>query len=515
MWLNEYETLDDARRGIGGYVDRCHHRPHSGLNYRTPDEVRRTWEDLPRDSWATLTSAHADLSPLLLGGICDHMAVTVDARERIESHLWLHESSRSDLFDRQMLRVFVHAEGCWLEDTRGDRYFDLCSSMWQASLGHGRTEIVDAYATQARKVASAGPIMFTTEAAAELAERLARVAPGDLSRCFLTSSGSEATEAAIKLARQYHRLRGEPHRFKFISRYGSYHGAGVGGTSVSGRRRRDSLYYPLMPGTVNVEPPTGTNDREAAESLRRVIEMEGPETIAAFFGEPVAITQFAIPDAEYWPLVREICDDYGILLVVDETLQGCCRTGTWWGIQHWNVVPDVMIVAKSLSGGYAPVAAMVVREEIYDVFTDDVPSPAVQSYGGHGASAAAAAKALEIYESEAMDDVAERLGAQLERRLGAYRDHEVVRDLRRLGAWVVLELRDPVTGESLAQGLSGKWSVAPELSRALLDVGCCAARMSEGLLHVAPPLVATEDDVDFVVGAVGTVLDRVAAARRG
>ena len=437
------------------------------------------------------------------------------ALAQVERHLWIHESSRADLYERGMLRVFERGEGCWLQDTSGDRYFDLCSSMWQASLGHGREEIVEAYAEQARRVASAGPIMFTTEAAAELAERLGRLAPGDVSRCFLTSSGSEATETAIKLARQYHRLRGEPHRFKFISRYGSYHGAGVGGTSVSGRRRRDALYYPLMPGTVNVTPPTGVNDREAAEELRRVIELEGPETIAAFFGEPVAIMQFAIPDADYWPLVREICDEYGILLIADETLQGCCRTGRWWGIDHWDVVPDVMIVAKALSGGYAPVAAMVVREELYEAFTDDVPSPSVQSYGGHGASAAAAAKALELYETEAMDEVAEALGAKLELRLSPFREHELVLDLRRLGAWVALELRDPETGESLAQGLRGTWSVAPLVSRALLEAGCCAARMSEGILHVAPPFVATDDDLDFVAEAVGTVLDRVAASRRG
>ena len=432
----------------------------------------------------------------------------------VRDHLWMHESSRRDLFEHELLRVFERAEGCWLEDASGGRYFDLCSSMWQATLGHGRDEIVDAYAEQARKVASAGPIMFTTEGAVELAERLARLAPGDLSRVFLTSSGSEATETAIKLARQYHRLRGEPHRFKFISRYGSYHGAGVGGTSVSGRRRRDALYYPLMPGAVHVQPPTGTNDREAAEALRRTIEMENPETIAAFFGEPVAIMQFAIPDAEYWPLVREICDEYGILLVADETLQGCCRTGTWWGMDHWNVVPDVMIVAKALSGGYAPIAAMVVREHLYEAFTDDVPSPSVQSYGGHGASAAAGAKALELYESEGMPEASERIGAALEQRLARYRDHELVLDLRRLGGWLALELRDPDTGESLAQGLRGTWSVAPLVSRELLAAGCCAARMSEGLLHVAPPLVATDDDLDFVAEAVGTVLDRVAAGRR-
>ncbi len=433
---------------------------------------------------------------------------------RVQEHLWLHESSRLDLYDHGMLRIFERGEGCWLEEGSGRRYFDLCSSMWQASLGHGRNDIVEAYSTQARKLASAGPIMFTTEAVAELAERLARVAPGDLTRCYLTSSGSEATETAIKLARQYHRLRGEPHRYKFISRYGSYHGAGVGGTSVSGRRRRDSLYYPLMPGTVNVLPPSGTNDAEAAEAIRTAIEMEGPETIAAVFGEPVAIMQFAIPGLSYWQRVREICNEYGVLLIIDETLMGCCRTGKWWGIQNWDIVPDVMIVAKALSGGYAPVAGMVVRDEIFEQFSDDVPSPAVQSYGGHSASAAAAAKALEIYETERMDEVAEDVGAKLEVRLNACWQHEMVLDIRRLGAWVALELRDPDTGTSLARGLSGTWAVAPELSRSLLDVGCAAARMSEGILHIAPPLIATDDDLDFVADAIGDVLDLVATARR-
>jgi adenosylmethionine-8-amino-7-oxononanoate aminotransferase len=149
--------------------------------------------------------------------------------EVAKRHLWIHDSPRTDLFERNMFRTFIRGEGCWLIDSHGDRYFDLCSSMWQAPLGHGRADIVDAIAAQARKVASAGPIFFTTEGALELAEKLASLAPGDLSRCFLTSSGSEATEAALKLSRQYHRLRGEHHRFKFISRYGSYHGTTLGG----------------------------------------------------------------------------------------------------------------------------------------------------------------------------------------------------------------------------------------------------------------------------------------------
>ncbi|HEY1365893.1 MAG TPA: aminotransferase class III-fold pyridoxal phosphate-dependent enzyme [Gaiellaceae bacterium] len=424
-------------------------------------------------------------------------------------HLWIHESPRADLIERDMLRVFVEGEGAWLTDDRGDRYLDLCSSMWQAPLGHGREDIVEAYAAQARRVASAGPIFFTTDGAVELAERLAAVTPGDLNKCFLTSSGSEATETAIKLARQYHRLRGDHHRFKFVSRYGAYHGAGVGGTSLSGRRHKDALYYPLTPGGVHVLPPTGTNDVEKAEAIRTAIELEGPDTVAAVIGEPVSITEFRIPDADYWPRVREICDEYGVLLIVDETLTGCCRSGNVWAIERWGVVPDAMVVAKSLSAGYAPISALVVREHVYEAFGDFAGSPSVQSYGGHGASSAAGAKTLEIYVDERMHEVAEALGQTLQSRLEPLRDRAVVKDLRRLGSWLAFELCDPRTGETLARGLRGEYDVARHITRSLLDHGCAAARMSEGLLHISPPYVSTAEDVDFIVETIPLVLDDV------
>jgi adenosylmethionine-8-amino-7-oxononanoate aminotransferase len=423
------------------------------------------------------------------------------------AHLWIHESPLIDLVGNDMLRVFISGEGGWLVDSRGDRYFDLCSSMWQAPLGHGREDIVEAFAAQARRVASAGPIFFTTEGALELAERLAAAAPGDMSRCFLTSSGSEATETAIKATRQYHRLRGDHHRHKFISRYGAYHGAGMGGTSASGRRHKDAMYYPLMPGAVHVMPPTGTNDVAAAEEIRTRIEMEGPETVAAVIGEPVSITQFRIPDGDYWPRVREICDEYGVLLIVDETLTGCCRSGKMWAIQHWDVVPDVMIVAKSLSAGYAPISAMVVREHVYEAFGETDGSPSVQSYGGHGASAAAGAKAMEVFVEERMDEVAEGIGRDLIERLGSVRERAHVKDLRRLGSWLGIELCDPRTAETLAMGLHGRYDVARDTTRLLLEHGCAAARASEGILHISPPYVSTESDLDYIVERVNLVLD--------
>jgi len=179
-----------------------------------------------------------------------------------------------------------------------------------------------------------------------------------------------------------------------------------------------------------------------------------------------------------------------------------------WAIEHWNVVPDVMVVAKALSGGYAPVAAMIVREHVFSAFGRDTGSPSVQSYGGHGASAAAAAKAMEIYVTERMDLVAESLGADLFEMLSeaGVREFPVVGDVRRFGLWIGIELANPVTGESYATGIKGRYEVAKELSRRLLRLGCAAARMSEGILHVAPPYVSTSEDLDFVAESVFSVL---------
>ncbi len=180
-----------------------------------------------------------------------------------------------------------------------------------------------------------------------------------------------------------------------------------------------------------------------------------------------------------------------------------------WGIEHWNVVPDVMVVAKALSAGYAPVAAMIVREHVFAAFGHDTGSPSVQSYGGHGATAAAAAKAMEIYMDEQMDRVAESLGAELFGMLSEVTELPIVGDMRRFGLWIGIELVNPVTGESFATGIRGKFEVAKEISRRLLRIGCAAARMSEGILHVAPPYVSTSEDLEFVTEAVFTVLDQL------
>jgi putrescine---pyruvate transaminase len=265
----------------------------------------------------------------------------------------------------------------------------------------------------------------------------------------------------------------------------------------------------VMPGVTHIMPPTGKNDIVAAEELRTKIELEGPDTIAAFIGEPVSITEFRIPDQDYWPRVRQICDEYGILWIADETLVGCCRSGKMWAVDHWNVVPDVLIVAKSLSAGYTPIAAMIVREHVYQAYGDKVASPSVQSYGGHGAAAAGGAKTLEIYSRERIPERSEAVGKKLMERLKEARNRPFVKDVRRFGCWVGIELMNPRTGETLARGLRGKYEVAREIIPRLLAHGLAAARMSEGILHAAPPFIATESDLDFISEKLNRVLDQM------
>jgi adenosylmethionine-8-amino-7-oxononanoate aminotransferase len=237
--------------------------------------------------------------------------------------------------------------------------------------------------------------------------------------------------------------------------------------------------------------------------------MEGPDTVGAFITDTIAFADFRIPDPEYWPRIREICDEYGVLMILDETLVGCCRTGEMWAIDHWGVVPDILLTAKALTAGYAPCSAMVVREGIYEDFPDDVPLSHMQSWGGHGLAAAAAERALTVYHEEDMPGVARVRGEWLLRRLEGLRSSPVVKDVRGLGLWVAIEFMDPDTGESLAKGMKGRWMWGRELMQCLHEVGCVAPRMSEGVLQVSPPLTASDDELEFAATATEEVVARM------
>lgn len=277
---------------------------------------------------------------------------------------------------RREFPIIERGEGVYLYDREGKRYLDAMAGAGVVAIGHGVSEVVDAVRRQAESVAFAYGGQFTTEVQMRLAETVVELAPEGITKAFFVSGGSEATESALKLARQYFVETGSPERQKVIGRWGSFHGNTLGALSASGRVPWQELYGPLMLDFPHIEPsycyrcPLGKTypscGIDCAEDLERAIVREGPESIAAFIAEPIVGSSLgaATPPDEYFPRIREICDQYGVLLIADEVLTGFGRTGRAFGVDHWDVVPDLIVCGKGISSGYAPLGAVLVSDHI-------------------------------------------------------------------------------------------------------------------------------------------------------
>ena len=310
--------------------------------------------------------------------------------------------------------VLDRADGVHVWDTDGNQYLDAVSGLGVVNIGYGRREVADAMAAQAAKMPFNAGNIFSNEPAIALANRIAELAPGDLNYVHFTSGGSEAVEVALKMARQYHVERGEPERDKVIGRWTSYHGATLGGLSVGGAVLRRAKYEPMLLDMPHIPPiycyrcPWGLTypscQVTCADELEREILRVGPGRVAAFIAEPiVASVGGAIqPQPEYFPKIREICDRYGVLLIVDEVITGFGRTGRMFGIEHYGVVPDLMVMGKGISSGYAPLAAVAVREHVRQAFVQKgVAFEHIFTYGGHSVSTAAGIAAVDILRPRA------------------------------------------------------------------------------------------------------------------
>ena len=397
-----------------------------------------------------------------------------------------------------------HGEGVYLFDKDGHRYLDGASGALVANLGHGRREIAQAMAAQAERVAFAHTMRFTSEAQEELARRIAALLPFGLRHTYPVSGGSEATETAVKLARQYFLETGEPKRFKVLTRWASYHGNSLGALSASGHIGRRRPYEPLLsPAFVHFAPPGPAcpgpgpdGECSCTRALRAAIEQAGPDTVAAILMEPVggSANSGLVPHPGYMQAVGRIARAYGILLIADEVMTGFGRTGLTLGMEHFEVAPDMITAAKGLSGGYAPLGAVVTADRVYEAIRSGSGRFAHGfTYGGHPVACAAGAKALEILERERLIENAaargELLRAGLEDLLPR---HEVMREVRGLGLMqaVVLET-DQRPGARAAR-----------LSDIAFDAGLIVYAGSggpEGLLgdHVllAPPLIVRAEEV--------------------
>jgi adenosylmethionine-8-amino-7-oxononanoate aminotransferase len=418
--------------------------------------------------------------------------------------------------------VLDRGEGALLYDADGREYLDaLSGGVFAVLAGYGREEIARAMYEQAQRLPYTSPYGTTSAVTVELARKLAELTPGDLEASFFCTSGSEAVEAAIKLARQYHEANGDGRRYKVISLRRAYHGSTVGALSATGwspgfgvfRRSAD----PVVPaaGFANAMPPYCYHcelglrypgcDLACGTTIEQAILGCDPELVSCVIVEPIMATAGCIvPPPGYLAKVREICDRYGVLLISDEVVCGFGRTGRWFGVDHFDVVPDIMVVAKGLTSGYAPMAAAIARRGIAEklpVFFN------VHTYGGHPVSAAAALANIGIIEREDLVENAASVGRYMIGLLLELRGHPIVGDVRGIGLFMAVELvRDAARRESFAPELD----VDNQVAAVAREMGLFV-RPFGGTVFLAPPLIFTKAQAERTVEVLDTALARVEA----
>lgn len=407
--------------------------------------------------------------------------------------------------------LFAEGDGIRVTDVTGKPYIDGLSGVFVNSLGYGNRAIIDAMAAQLERLHFAPPLHGTTPVALELVDAVLRFAPKGMGAVKLLSGGSEATEAAMKLARQYHKQTGNPNKFKIIARYGGYHGATMGALSASGSWERKSVFEPLAAGFLHVHPPDCYHcpfDKvypdcaiTSARMVGRTIEAEGPDTVAAVIMEPISVSAagFVVPPPEYFTILREACDRYGVLLIFDEIITGFGRLGTPFGADYYGVVPDLLCCGKGMSGGYAPLAAVIIAEQVWAAFLG-APEERLEfhhghTYGGNPVACAAGLAALRQIQERNLVRNAQERGIQLRRRLEAIAlRHRSIGDVRGAGLLQGLEfVRDRATRQSFPPTVRpGKLVEAAAKARGLL------LRAGANFVVLAPPLIVTAQDVDLI-----------------
>src|SRR6478736_3658239 len=393
------------------------------------------------------------------------------------------------------------AEGRYFWDYDGNRYLDFASQLVNVSIGHSHPKVVQAIKDQAEKLATIGPPM-ATESRSRLGKLLAEVTPGDLTMSFFTNGGAEANENAIKLARWY------TGRHKIIARYRSYHGATAGGITLTGDPRRWAA-EPGIPGVVRMfDPytyrcPAGHPDPcpvcTGAPHLEEILQYEGPHTVAAVILETVTGTNGVIPPPDgYLQSVREVCDRHGILLIADEVMAGFGRTGKWFAVDHWDVVPDIITMAKGINSGYVPLGAMSISEQIADWVRDKYFAGGL-TYSGHPLACAAGIASIEAFREEGIVENAAEMGEILGDGLAALADkHESIGEVRGLGLFYGVELvKDRETREPLVPFNASGEAFAPmaKISKAALANGLYLMT-HWNVIIVAPPLTITREELD-------------------
>jgi taurine--2-oxoglutarate transaminase len=385
------------------------------------------------------------------------------------------------------------AKGCWFWTPEGKRFLDFNSQLMCVNIGHGDERVIRAIAQQAETLAYANPFM-ATEARARLGRKLAEICPGDIDVFFFTNGGAEANENAIKIARHY------TGRHKVMSFYRSYHGGTAGAIMLTGDPRRWPA-EPGMPGVVHVLNPYHGVQRGwektdvALANIEETIQMEGADRIAAFFLEPVTGTNgVLVPPDGFLQGIRDLCTKYGILMVADEVMSGFGRTGEWFAVDHWRVVPDIMTMAKGLTSAYVPLGAVGVRRGIADYFKDKVFWGGL-TYNSHPLGCATALATLQVYEDDNLCENARRMGAVMKSLMSDLLEkHEIVGAVRSIGLFGIIELvKDKQSMEPLAP-FNGTSEPMNKLRKIFRDEGLYTfVRMNYFFSN--PPLIITEEEL--------------------
>lgn len=426
-----------------------------------------------------------------------------DELKELDKAYFLHPGVSLSKHRRAGPIIIVSGKGSCIRDVDGNEYIDGFAAMGTQLVGHGREEIAEAIYAQSKELCfSTSYYHYSNVQAIRLAAKLASLAPGDLDHVFFTSGGSEANETAFKIARCYFAARGMPGKHKIISRQRSYHGLTMAAMSASGLPMFHKYFGPLVPGFRQI-------DTHSADALEQAILEEGPDTVAAFIAEPVlGVGGHVLPLGDYFPRVRAICDKYNVLFICDEVVCGFGRTGKWFGIQHWNVVPDIMTVAKGVTSGYLPLGGAIISHRIVDAIERQLGEQTMThgyTFSGHATCCAAGNANLAIIEREDLPRRAAETGAYLLGKLQELTQYRVVGEVRGLGMAAAVELwrdRDRKTPFE-PPGVAGQMVYETALKAGVI------VRPGGDTILMRPPLVLTRNEVDRLVAAVAAGIRQV------
>ena len=435
-------------------------------------------------------------------------------------HLWMHFTRLSSYQDSPV-PIIERGEGAYVYDIQGRRYLDGLSGLFTVQAGHGRRELAEVAARQASQLAYFPIWSYAHPKAIELAERLATMTPGELNRVFFTTGGGEAVETAWKLAKQYFKLIGKPEKHKVISRYVAYHGTPQGALSITGIPSAKTMFEPLVPGAHKVpntnfyRAPIYGEDLKmfgqwAADQIEAAIVMEGPESVAAVFLEPVQNSGGCFPPPPgYFQRVREICDAYDVLLVSDEVICAFGRLGPMFGCEKYDYIPDMITCAKGMTSGYSPIGACIVADRLVEPFLQGTTYfPHGYTFGGHPVSSAVAMANLDIFEAEGLNqrvlDNENAFRATLEK----LTDLPIVGDVRGDGYFYGIELvKDKATKETFDDDEAERLLRGFQ-SKALFEAGlyCRADDRGDPVIQLAPPLICGQAEFDEMEQILRAVL---------